>query len=557
MATGQYAERMGLGGFSQKDFPYIRNYTPDRMQVGDVEGQINKMVVSGVNAAKTNITSAINSAVNAGVQPTTGAAAARTSPVAQVQAAQRTAQQTPQISNLPVQTNSVSIQQIGGQAGVSIATGGGGGGGKAGGGQVVVGGSGSNRGTMGSHGQDFDINRFLQFASPFSPLSLGWMAMFGTSGQMYPAFQGLAEPSMAGGEWSKQGVRGTMGFGATFTGIPALGKLFNQVATTDAFELYESMHSSFTVLKNVYGSQEKAASSMEQSIQLARETPLQVRDLLKIFSTFSVNPELRGVLSNKEQMGQLATGVAGLSFLVPEQGTEGAIFAIREALAGQFRSIRNRFNINPELIAAGGGMSMSEMKEKPTNFLSALNSFLKMNLGNQTFTELQGTFSKQVGNIMDSITGGIFKSFRETGMYSSATTFTTELSNATGKFFESGTFNEFFSGFGEKVSTQFSKAANLLKTVNFDTAAPDEVKNKMGKIVSLITKDLVYSISPEMDQVTAIISPMAKSVGSMVASYLGRGTAEVFSSALGIGMSSIVNTLEMPLTGLLPKSGQE
>lgn len=553
MATGQYAERMGLGGFSQKDFPYIRNYTPDRMQVGDVEGQINKMVVSGVNAAKTNITSAINSAVNAGAQPTTGAAAARTSPVAQVQAAQRTAQQTPQMSNLPVQTNSVSIQQIGGQAGVSIATGGGGGGGKAGGGQVVVGGSGSNRGAMGSHGADFDLNRFLQFASPFSPLSLGWMAMFGTSGQMYPAFQGLAEPSMAGGEWSKQGVRGTMGFGASFTGLPALGKMFNQVATTDAFELYESMHSSFTVLKNVYGSQEKAASSIEQSIQLARETPLQVRDLLKVFSTFSVNPQLRGVLSNKEQMGQLATGVSGLGFLVPEQGTEGAIFAIREALAGQFRSLRNRFNINPELIAAGGGMSMSEMKEKPTNFLSALNSFLKMNLGQQTFTELQMTFSKQAGNIMDSITGGIFKAFRETGMYSSATNFTAELSNTTGKFFESNTFGDFFAGFGQKVSTQFSKATNVLKSIDFDSDSPKTLQDKMGKTIGLITKDLVYSISPQMDQVVGVVAPMAKKVGTMVASYLGRGTAEIFSSAFGIGMASIVNTLEAPLTSILPK----
>lgn len=445
------------------------------------------------------------------------------------------------------------IPQRGGGA---VPPGGGGAGWAAGGGGRGSGGAGGGgAGFGGGMGRgEFDIGRFMQFASPFSPMSLAWSTMFGMSGQLFPAFQGLAEPSMMGGEWVKQGVRGTTGFGASFTGLPALGKLFQQVAGTDAFELYESMHSSFTVLKNVYRSQEKAAGTIQQSIQLARQTPLEVNDLLKIFSTFSVNPQLRNVLSNKEQMGQLATGVAGLSFLVPEQGTEGAIFAIREALAGQYRSIRNRFNISPELIAASGGMSMSEMQAKPTNFLSALDSFLKQNLGQQTFTELQMTFSKQVGNIYDALTGGIFKSFRQGGMYESATGFAAEIANLTGKMFESDSFGKFFADFGGKVTKQFNQATNVLKSVDFEFDSPEAVTQKITKGINMITKDMMYSIAPNVDTVINAVAPMAKSVGSAVSTAMSKGVAEIFGGAIGIGLNSIVNTLEMPINAMLPKS---
>lgn len=66
-----------------------------------------------------------------------------------------------------------------------------------GGGGVGAGGGG---GGGGMHGGEFDLARFMQFASPFSPLSLAWSVMFGMSGQLFPAFHGLAEPSMMGGE---------------------------------------------------------------------------------------------------------------------------------------------------------------------------------------------------------------------------------------------------------------------------------------------------------------------------------------------------------------------
>lgn len=432
---------------------------------------------------------------------------------------------------------------------------------KGGGGQPPTGSGGTQQpeGGGGRRGEGgFDVKQFLNMASPFSPMALSWMAMFGMSGQLQPAAQQMGEPSMMGGEWMKQGVRGTMGFGASFTGIPALGKLFNQVATTDAFELYESMHSSFTVLKNVYKSQEKAGDTIQESINLARQTPLEVNDLLKIFSTFSVNPQLRGVLGNKEQMGQLATGVAGLSFLVPEQGTQGAIFAIREALAGQFRSLRNRFNINPELIAASGGMSMTEMQEKPTNFLGALSSFLKQNLGQNTFNELQNTFSKQVGNIYDSLTGGIFKAFRQSGTYESVTNFASQLSNVAGDLFESEGFGNFFKSFGGKITTQFSKASNVLKSMDFKIDTPEVLKEKFGRAFQMITKDVVTATGSDMDSVIEAVAPVAKNVGSMVSGYLSKGLGDVVSGAMGIGVNSIVETLSsgvMSITDNIPGVG--
>jgi hypothetical protein len=341
-----------------------------------------------------------------------------------------------------------------------------------------------------------------------------------------------------------------MDFGGSFTGMNSMGKLFHEVSGTDAFELYESMYSSFTVLKNVYKSQEKAAGTMTQAIGLTRETPLRIQDILSVFSTFSVNPQLRDMLSNKEQMGQLAKNVAGLGFLVPEQGSRGAAFAMREAFAGNFRSMRMRFALQPEMVAAAGGMSVAQMKQRPQYFQSALSAFLNTNLGQSTFNDLQMTFSKQVNHIYDAISGGIWKGFQGTGMYQSVTMMTYEASNMANRFFKSGGFDTFFKGFGQAVTSQFSQATSIFRTIDFEKDPPEATKQKLTKAISAVTKDLVVAVTPQIETLSETIAPVAKSVGAMVSSSISKTLASVLGGSLGIGVNSIVTTLEMPFTSL-------
>jgi hypothetical protein len=53
-----------------------------------------------------------------------------------------------------------------------------------GGGGAGFGGGMGGPGGPGGHGGGFDMGRFLEMASPFSPMSMSWMAMFAMSGQL-------------------------------------------------------------------------------------------------------------------------------------------------------------------------------------------------------------------------------------------------------------------------------------------------------------------------------------------------------------------------------------
>lgn len=87
--------------------------------------------------------------------------------------------------------------------------------------------------------------------------------------------------------------------------------------------------------------------------------------------------------------------LTGLATIDPQQGISGARFAVREALAGEFRSLRFRFEISPNVVAATIGRSLEDLKADPQLTLEALRTFVDQFIGDAAIDEFNRLLSVQ------------------------------------------------------------------------------------------------------------------------------------------------------------------
>lgn len=95
------------------------------------------------------------------------------------------------------------------------------------------------------------------------------------------------------------------------------------------------------------------------------------------------------------QIHDLLRILVGLATIDPEQGIMGARFSVREALAGEFRSLRFRFELSPTVIAAGIGKSLEDLKADPQLTLKALKKFVETFIGDEAFEQFSRLLSTQ------------------------------------------------------------------------------------------------------------------------------------------------------------------
>ena len=123
--------------------------------------------------------------------------------------------------------------------------------------------------------------------------------------------------------------------------------------------------------------------------------------------SFGLTPQIRNMLKRatgeqaKAQMKDLADITVALGMTKPEQGTQGAMFSLREALAGQWRSLKMRFEIVPDAVAASIGKTVKEIEKSPELLTRAFKEFWRLSLGKDTLTELSETVKVQINNIYD------------------------------------------------------------------------------------------------------------------------------------------------------------
>lgn len=140
----------------------------------------------------------------------------------------------------------------------------------------------------------------------------------------------------------------------------------------------------------------------------AVESPAAFEDIVTMVKGFGLNPAMRKMIETAKERGameaqlnELAYVTVGLGMTKSEQGVKGAAFALREAMAGQFISLKRRFEIAPEAVAAAAGKTVQELKKSPQAFMEAMKSFLDLNIGQSTLQKLSFTYQVQMQNIVD------------------------------------------------------------------------------------------------------------------------------------------------------------
>jgi hypothetical protein len=171
-------------------------------------------------------------------------------------------------------------------------------------------------------------------------------------------------------------------------------------------QIIDSNQGNLYSLSSLLGSPMRAQQALSTSLQIARTEPKEFPEALSVLTAASIYPETRQYATSNEFQRQLFNSVQLLSMLVPEQGTQGAIFAIREMLGDQYRSLQRRFNISPELIAGSVGMTFPQFRALPANErIMKLGEGLSNLFGGTDVLFQRGSqFSIQLNNLTDTLT---------------------------------------------------------------------------------------------------------------------------------------------------------
>ena len=152
----------------------------------------------------------------------------------------------------------------------------------------------------------------------------------------------------------------------------------------------------------------RARQITEFTQEFALRTPVRVEEIQNLTKSIALIPALKPTFSGefgqvKKDLGDLYNTVIGLASLDPQQGIPGAVFAIREALGGQFRSLRARFEIMPEIIAGSIDKTLAEIKRSPQLVIQALKQFVDESVGEETIRKLGELPSVRIGNIFEAL----------------------------------------------------------------------------------------------------------------------------------------------------------
>lgn len=190
------------------------------------------------------------------------------------------------------------------------------------------------------------------------------------------------------------GMAGAIATGATV----ALGAFGSQLLKT-ADNFYKLEVSMFGALK----SWEKVATVSKFSMEYAAKYPAMYGDVMRAMSGFAFIPKTKDMLMQGDivKMKELMNIVQGLMTMRPEFPVQFAIMALRNAMAGQMRSLEFRYDIPLEAIARAGKTTIGKMKGDADVFISAMTGFMNEFVGEKTMEMAAKNVGTQIGNVKD------------------------------------------------------------------------------------------------------------------------------------------------------------
>lgn len=161
------------------------------------------------------------------------------------------------------------------------------------------------------------------------------------------------------------------------------------------------------------------AKIMRFAMKYAAEYPAMFEDVIDAFRGLASMPTLKPLFrkADYDALKGIMDVVQGLATLKPQQGVQGAMMALREALSGQMRSLRMRFEVNVREMADAAGFSFTEITHDANKALIAIRKFVELNVPAEAMASMAKTISVQWGNLYDKYRTFINDMMKSTGAY--------------------------------------------------------------------------------------------------------------------------------------------
>ncbi|RPJ11176.1 MAG: hypothetical protein EHM36_01990, partial [Deltaproteobacteria bacterium] len=194
----------------------------------------------------------------------------------------------------------------------------------------------------------------------------------------------------------------------------------------------------------------------------ASKYPAMYGDIMRAMQGLAFIPATRGAIREGDtgMMKDFMHIVQGMMVMRPDQGVQGSLWALREALAGNLRSLQYRFDIPVASIARSAGMSLGEMKEDPMKMLKGMKAWVDDFVGSDTMEKMSRTIGVQLGNIKDKWQMWL-DTVGKTGVYDTVVSYIYKMNTAFEAFLKTEKAQEW----AMRVSDLFSEVADKLASI--------------------------------------------------------------------------------------------
>lgn len=231
----------------------------------------------------------------------------------------------------------------------------------------------------------------------------------------------------------------------------------------EAFRQYEI--SLGGIIRNTYA----LGKMMKFATKYAAEYPAMFEEVLDTFRSLAALPALKPMFrrADEKDLKNIMNIIQGLATLDPIQGVKGAGIALREALSGDMRSIRRRFEISAHAIAEAGGYTLNEITKDSQKALKAFGEFVKLNVPAKSMADAAMTIGIQVGNLRDKYRSFVNDMMKSTGAYWEVVTSISSLNDWLTKVFASPIVKEWAMDAGKHMRAFVATLKTILSEVDW------------------------------------------------------------------------------------------
>ena len=258
--------------------------------------------------------------------------------------------------------------------------------------------------------------------------------------------------------------------GAAFVYLGYKTAQFAKNAIMDFMSIRESFRKYEISLGGIIRNTYSLGKTMKFATKYAAEYPAMFEEVLGTFRSLAALPALKPMFrkADEKDLKNIMGIIQGLATLDPIQGVEGAGIALREALSGDMRSVRKRFEIPPHAIAEAGGYSLNEITKDSQKALKAFGEFIKLNVPAKSMSDAAMTIGIQVGNLRDQYRSFVNEMMKSTGAYYEVVTALSDVNDWLTKVFASPALKKWAETAGKHMRAVVATIKSVLSDIDWD-----------------------------------------------------------------------------------------